>query len=667
MPSAFSVIGRRTNFPSVNTHHHDFTTGLTHDPLMATSPRIQRSPTTPVTSSSWWRQPSISAHPQNMNNTDIFGNPLLWLPHEQDHMRPHENLPYHNPAQAYRNFDFLNGSSPSSYYASSQRFFPEPAHSLHSMPTLGKDRPLSWEDRLGGHSLMLDVSGNGYSPWQDIHQQKVADRQQKQMQESVEKERNPMGLTNNRSSFADNSSVKSIKQSNKFLENHNSGPPTIANESRLKVPAIPPSESCLNVPVISNESRHNVPGMPNSSRLNLLGMPHESRLKLPVMSNEHHLKIPPISNESSFNIPSLTSEPKLDIPSITSETQLNDVSLSDDSRHSVTSSSTDTRHGITSIIGDSRLDVPAVSTETRLNTPPLMSKEPQQNLPPLSNESRQNVPVMTSEPRQNIPQVMSEARQNQSENHSRLFEKPKYSHVPVDTSMSTGNIGRSQPERTGQQLLSSIRDRAISPPKQDLPVSSEEYKRDTPVNHEQYKRDTVINTLESSTSSTTAIFSPPALIKSVPAQTIKPSKPSSGLPSPKLLPARPTGGKPPLLERFRATTVPRPDGDSSSDDGSSDGDDEDGESGSDSDSEDDGISEDGNDEDEDDEEVEKQPVPTNIQQLQKQPQSQQLKQQQQVGQQVFFAIIFLTMPIMFNFAVYKVQTGYCIIACFLHS
>ena len=653
MPSAFSVIGRRSNFPPVNTHHHDFTTGLTHDPLMATSPRIQRSPTTPVTSSSWWRQPSISAHPQNMNNTDIFGNPLLWLPHEQDHMRPHENLPYHNPAQAYRNFDFLNGSSPSSYYASSQRFFPEPAHSLHTMPTLGKDRPLSWEDRLGSHSVMLDVSGNGFSPWQDIHQQKVADRQQKQMQESVEKERNSMGLTNNRPNFSDNSSVKSVKQS-KFLENHNSVPPTLANESRLKVPVIPPSESCLNVPVISNESRHTVPGMQNTSRLNLLGMQHESRLKLPVMSTEPHLKIPPISNESSFNIPPLSSEPKLDIPSITSETQLNDASLSDDSRHSVISSSADTRHGITSIIGDSRLDVPVVSTETRLNTPPMMSKEPQQSLPPLSNESRQNIPVMTSEPRQNIPQVISDARQNQSENHGRIFEKPKYSHV--DSTMSTGNIGRSQPERTGQQLQSTKRDRAIIPPKQDLPVNSEEYKRDLPVNHE-YKRDTVINTLESTTSSTTPIFSPPALIKSVPAQTIKPMNASSELPSPKTLPARPIGGKPPLLERFRATAVPRPGGDSSSDDGTSDGDDEDGESGSDSDSEDDGISEDGNDDDDDeDDEVEKQqPVPTHIQQLQKQAQLQQLKQQQQVGQQVFFIIIFHTV-LLFFLRLYMVKT-----------
>ena len=636
MPSAFSVIGRRPpNFPSVNSHHHDFTTSLTHDPLMATGPRIQRSPT-PATSSSWWRQPSISAHPQNMNNADYFGNPLLWLPHEQEHMRPHENLTYHNSAQAYRNFDFLNGSSPGSYYASTPRFFPEPAHSLHSIPTLGKDRPLTWEDRLG-HGLMLDVSGNGFSPWQDMHQQKMVDRQQKQMQESVEKERNIMGMTNNRSSnFTDNSSVKSVKQSNKYLENHNAGPPTISNDSRLKVPnIIPPSESCLNVPVISNDSRHNVPGMPNSSRLNLLGMP-----------NEPHLKIPPISSESSFNIPSLTSEPKLDIPSITNETQLNDASLSDDSRHSVTSSSGDTRHGITSIIGDSRLDVPVVTTESRLNTPPLMSKEPPQNLPPLSSQSRQNIPPMISESQQNLQQIMRESRQNLPENQSRLFvEKPiKYPHA--DTNMSIGNAGRSQPERSIQQLPSSagIRGRAISPPKPDLPA-----------NLDLYKRDTVINTLESNTSNAPSIFSPPALIKSIPAPTIKSSKPSSGLPSPiKLHPARPTGGKPPLLERFRAPAVPRPGGDSSSDDGSSDGDDEDGESGSDSDSDDDGISEDGNDDDDDEveEKVKKQPGQSRIQQLQKPQQSQQLKQPQQVGQQVFFIMFYF---LLCQFPAHKAQ------------
>ncbi len=646
MPSAFSMIGRRPNL-----HHHDFTTSLTHDPLMTTSPRIQRSPT-PATSGSWWRQPSISAHPQNMNNTDIFGNPLLWLPHEQEHMRPHENLTYHNSAQAYRNFDFLNGSSPGSYYASTPRFFPEPTHSLHSMPTLGKDRPLSWEDRLGGHGLMLDVSGNGFSPWQDMHQQKIVDRQQKQMQESVEKERASVGLPNNRSSnFTDNNSIKGIKPSNKYLENHNSGPPTISSDSRLKVPVIPPSESCLNVPVISNDSRQNVPGMTNNSRLNLLGIPNSSHLKVPVMSNEPHLKIPSISNESSFNIPSLTSEPKLDIPSITNETQLNDASLSDDSRHGITSSSGDSRHGITSIIGDSRLDVPVVTTESRLNTPPLMSKEPQHNLPPLSSESRQNIPLMTSESRQNMPlmtsesrqnqpqsqlHVLSESRQNLSENQSRLL------YSSADTSISVGNTRRSQPERTAQHVPSSIvHGRVVSPSKPDLPVNCDQYKQDAT---DQYKRDTVINSLESSSSNAPPIFSLPALIKSVPAPPIKSGKQSSGLPSPvKLHPARPTGGKPRLLERFRAPTVPRPGGDSSSDDGSSDGDDEDGESGSDSDSDDDGISEDGNDDDDDDDEVEekvkKQPGQSHIQQLQKPQQSQQSKPPQPLGQQVLFIFV----------------------------
>ncbi|XP_028411273.1 bromodomain adjacent to zinc finger domain protein 2B-like isoform X2 [Dendronephthya gigantea] len=570
MPSAFSVIGRRPSFPSVNSHHHDFTPSLTHDPLMATSPRIQRSPT-PATSSSWWRQPSITAHPQNMNNTDIFGNPLLWLPHEQEHMRSHENLTYHNPTQAYRNFDFLNGSSPGSYYASTPRFFPEPAHSLHSMPTLGKDRPLAWEDRLGGHSLMLDVSGNGFSPWQDIHQQKMVDRQ-KQMQE-VEEKRNTMGLSSNRpTNFSESNSAKSLKQ------NHNTGPPANSNASRLKVQPVP-SESCLNVPVISNETRHNIPGIPNNSRLNLLGMPNDSRLKVPGITNEHHLRIPSISSETGFNIPSLSSEPKLDIPPIANESQLNDTPLSDDLRHGVTSSSGDSRHGITSITGDSRFDVPStLITESRLNTPPLMPKEPQQNLPPMASESQQNAPNHQLKP----------------------LEKPNYSHA--DTSMPITNIGRAQADKNVQQVSSRLRERAISPPKPDIPVNLEQYKRDAPVtNHDQYKRDSVINTLESNTTSTAPIFSPPALIKSSPAPIAKPSQPSSALPSPnKLPPARPTGGKPPLLERFRATAIPRPDGDSSSDDGSSDGDEEDGESGSDSDSDDDGISEDGNFDYEDD-------------------------------------------------------------------
>ena len=648
MPSAFSMIGRRPNL-----HHHDFTTSLTHDPLMATSPRIQRSPT-PATSSSWWRQPSISAHPQNMNNAELFSNPLVWLPHEQEHMRPHENLTYHNSAQAYRNFDFLNGSSPGSYYASTPRFFPEPAHSLHSMPTLGKDRPLSWEDRLGGHGLMLDVSGNGFSPWQDMHQQKIVDRQQKQLQESVEKERAALGLPNNRSSnFNDNSSIKGVKQS-KYLDNHNSGPPIISNNSRLKVPVIPPSESCLNVPVISNDSRQNIPGMTNNSRLNLLGMPNNSHLKVPVMTNEPHLKIPSISSESSFNIPSLANEPKLDIPLITNETQLNDSSLSDNPRHGVPSSSGDSRHGITSIIGDSRLDVPVVTTESRLNTPPLMSKEPQQNLPPLLSEPRQNIPQMPSESRQTLPlvtsesrqdlsqmasesrqkqvqpNVLSESRQNVSENQSRLFEKPKYS--LADTSMSAGNIGRPQLERNVQQIPSSVHSKAMSPPKPDLPAA-----------HDQYKRDSVINTLESNTSTSNApsIFSPPALIKSAATPTSKSSasKGSSGLPSPVMVqPTRPSGGKPPLLERFQAPIAPRPGDDSSSDEGSSDGDDEDGESGSDSDSDDDGISDDGDD-DEVEEKVKKQSGQSHSQQLSKSLQSQQMKKSQQLGQQVFFIIL----------------------------
>ena len=633
------MIGRRPNL-----HHHEFPS-LTHDPLMATSPRIQRSPT-PATSNSWWRQPSISAHPQNMNNPDIFGNSLMWLPHEQEHMRPHENLTYHNSAQAYRNFDFMNGSSPGSYYASTPRFFPEPAHSLHSMPTLGKDRPLSWE-----HGLMLDVSGNGFSPWQDMHQQKIVERQQKQLQESVEKERATVGLPNNRSSnFNDN--IKGVKQT-KYLDtgNHNAGPLTISNNSRLKVPVIPPSESCLNVPVISNDSRQHVPGMTSNSRLNLLGMPNNSHLKVPVMTNEPHLKIPPISSESSFNIPSLTSEPKLDIPLITNETQLNDSPLSDNSRHGVTSSSGDSRHGIMSIIGDSRLDVPVVTTESRLNTPPLMSKEPQQNLQPLSGESRQNIPPMISESRQNLPSVTSEShqsisqmnsesrqkqaqlnvlnesRQNVPDNQRAFFEKTKYS--VLDTSMPIGNNGRSQQERSAQQLPSSVHAKNLSPTKPDLPAI-----------HDQYKRDSVINTLENNTNNAPSIFSPPALIKSVAAPTT--SKPSSGLPSPiKVQPTRPTGGKPPLLERFRAPIVPRSGDDSSSDEGSSDGDEEEGDSGSDSDSDDDGISDDGNDDDDgddDDDEVEekvkKQSGPSNIQQLQKPLQS-QLKKSQQLGQQVF--------------------------------
>jgi hypothetical protein len=127
------------------------------------------------------------------------------------------------------------------------------------------------------------------------------------------------------------------------------------------------------------------------------------------------------------------------------------------------------------------------------------------------------------------------------------------------------------------------------------------------------------------------------------------------LPSPiKLHPARPTGGKPPLLERFRAPAVPRPGGDSSSDDGSSDGDDEDGESGSDSDSDDDGISEDGNDDDDDEveEKVKKQPGQSRIQQLQKPQQSQQLKQPQQFGQQVFFIMFYF---LLCQFPAHKAQ------------
>ena len=647
MPSAFSMIGRRSNFPSVNSHHHDFTTSLTHDPLMATSPRIQRSPT-PATSGNWWRQPGLSAHPPNVNNAEIFPNPLLWLSHDQEHLRPHENLPYHNPAQAYRNYnDFLNGSSPS-YYASTPRFFPEPAHNLHSMPTIGKDRPLSWDERLGGgHSLMLDVSGNGFSPWQDIHQQKVVDRQQKQMQESVEKERNPMGLASSRSTnFTENTSLKGVKPTNKYLDDHNAGPQTISHEARLKVPVIPPAESCLNVPVISNESRLNVASMPSNSRLNLHRMANDSRMKMPVMSNEPHLKIPSISSESGFNIPSLTNEPKIDIPSITNETQLNDASLTDDSRHSVTTSSSDTRHGITSIIGDSRLDVPVVTTESRLNTPPLMSKEPQQNLPSLPGESRQTVPTMVSEPRQNIPHLTSGSLQNIPDNQSRMFEKPKYSHA--DTSMSMGNSGRQQPERNVPQLPTTICEKAVSPPSSDLPLNLEQRKQDTPVNHDGHKRETVINTFE--TTNATPIFSPTASIKLVPAPTITTSKPSSSLANThKLPPARPTGGKPPLLERFRASAVPRPEGESSSDDGSSEGDDEDGESGSDSDSDEDGISEDGNDEDDDDdddddvEEKRKQkPGQSHVHQLPKPLQLQQVKQAQkpkQVEQMVFYFFI----------------------------
>ncbi len=110
-----------------------------------------------------------------MNNTDIFVI-LTVVPHEQEHMRPHENLTYHNSAQRYRNFDFLNGSSPGSYYASTPRFFPEPTHSLHSMPTLGKDRPLSWEDPTRRAWFNVRCQGNGFSPWQDMHQQKIVDR-----------------------------------------------------------------------------------------------------------------------------------------------------------------------------------------------------------------------------------------------------------------------------------------------------------------------------------------------------------------------------------------------------------------------------------------------------------------------------------------------------------
>ncbi len=80
------------------------------------------------------------------------------------------------------------------------------------------------------------------------------------MQESVEKERGFSGLPNNRSSnFTDNNSIKGIKPSNKYLENHNSAHQQFP-ATRLKVPVIPPSESCLNVPVISNDSRQNVPG-----------------------------------------------------------------------------------------------------------------------------------------------------------------------------------------------------------------------------------------------------------------------------------------------------------------------------------------------------------------------------------------------------------------------
>lgn len=223
MPSAFSVIGRRPSFPSASSHHHDYNTSLSHDPLMvsATSPGLPRSPTT--TTGSWWRPPSNS-HAQSMNNTDIFGNPLLWLPHDQDHMHPHEALGYHNP-QTYRNFEILNGSSSGGYYASGTRFFPEAgvsSHPLHNIPTLSKDRPISWDERLGhAHGLMLDPSGNGFPSWQEIHQPKTAEKPRKPSSELIEEKRNQVLPSNRSSNFEDNNLFKSVKQSNKYQSNIN--------------------------------------------------------------------------------------------------------------------------------------------------------------------------------------------------------------------------------------------------------------------------------------------------------------------------------------------------------------------------------------------------------------------------------------------------------------
>lgn len=235
MPSAFSVIGRRPSFTSATSHHHDFSTTLSHDPLMvsAASPGLPRSPTT--TTGSWWR-PTSNTHVQSMNSPDLFGNPLLWLPHDQEHLHPHESLGYHNP-QSYRNFEILNGTSPGGYYGSATRFFPETcvtSHSLHNISTLGKERSRSWEERPGhGHGLMLDSSGNGFSSWQEFHQTKAAEKQQKPSAEPSEEKRN-QGIPNNRSyNLEDTHSYKNIKQGNKYLDSeNNAGSSTCNTEPR---------------------------------------------------------------------------------------------------------------------------------------------------------------------------------------------------------------------------------------------------------------------------------------------------------------------------------------------------------------------------------------------------------------------------------------------------
>ena len=215
MPSAFSVIGRRPSFPSVSSHHHDFSASLTHDPLMVSTANsgLPRSPTT--TTGSWWRQPANS-HAQSLNNPEMYGNPLLWLPHDQEHVHSHEGLAYHNP-QTYRNFEILNGSSPRGFYGSAS-FFPETnvaGHALHNIPTLSKERSISWEERLGhGHGLMLDSSGtgNGFSSWQELHQPKNIEKQRKPSSELSSEEKRNQGVPSNRSTnFEDNHFVKSAK------------------------------------------------------------------------------------------------------------------------------------------------------------------------------------------------------------------------------------------------------------------------------------------------------------------------------------------------------------------------------------------------------------------------------------------------------------------------
>lgn len=650
IPSAFSVIGRHANYPSVNSHHHDFTSSLTHDPLMATSPRIQRSPTS-GTSASWWRQSPISSRPQTMNSSDIFGNQLMWLSHEQEHMRPHESVTYHNPAPTYRNFDFLNGPPASSYYSPSPRFFPEPTHTLHALPAMGKERPLTWDDRLGGsHSLMMDISGNGYSPWQDIHQQRFADRQQKQIQESVDKERSAMVMTNNHStSFSDSTSVKCMKPS-KYSDNHSS------NDSRLKVSVIPPSDTCLNVPVISNETRHDTAVLSNSSRVNLLGLSNDSHLKVPGIPNVQPMKIPSLPGESAFNIPSLANDPKFNIPSITNDTQLSGASISNDAHSIATSTSTNIHHGINYIPEDNRIEM----TESRLTTPPMLSKEQQNVSSSMSTHSKMIKPVINSHPfvsqQDNTPHLhVSQTVSMSSQNVPLLISEAQHPHMPRN-SLQNISHGRSQQKIPQKQQYekpcttqpdinafqnidridcdvkkgpsstsSSVKSRRKSSSATHAATNPENHNKDMSQKDLQKQDVSMINNPVSPLSSSSSHFSPTMLHKS----TVESKMAEEPLSSNLKQQTKSTGCKPPLIERFRAPAAVSGEKGTSSDDDTTDGDD--GDSGTDTDSVDDTISEDGNDENKEvSVKVKKQPDQPGMQSLQ--------KQVQQVVQQVFFTV-----------------------------